>query len=143
MSTRRVEKVASIIRSVVSDAIANRLSDPRISPFASVTRVDVSGDLRHTTVFISVLGDEASGRKTMAGLEHAKGHVQSLLAKRLTTRQCPHLRFRLDESIKKGTETIRLIDQTIAEDQSVPAPADKPAQRDSGAVQSLDGGGLT
>lgn len=141
MSTRRVAKVASVIREVVSDAIANRLSDPRISPFSSITRVDVSGDLRYATVFVSVMGDPAIARKTMAGLEHATGHVQNLLAGKLNTRQCPYLRFRLDESIKKGIETVRLIDQTMAEERAEAAPLDEPAPGGPGTSGGPEGGG--
>lgn len=106
--------MASVVRLVVSDAISNRLSDPRVSPFASVTRVQVTGDLRHATVYVSVVGTESEERKTLAGLEHARGFIQGRLGKRLNTRHCPTLQFRLDRSIKTGTETIRLIDETMA-----------------------------
>lgn len=112
----RLERVASVVRFVVSDAISNRLSDPRISPLASVTRVQVTGDLRYATVYVSVVGTEVEERKTLAGLEHARGFIQGRLGKRLNTRHCPTLQFRLDRSIKGGTETNRLIDETMAEE---------------------------
>jgi len=123
VSSHRVERVASVVRMVVSDAIANRLSDPRISHMSSVTRVEVSGDLRYATVLVSVMGSDTEGRRTLAGLQHARGYVQSLLAKRLTLRQCPLLRFQLDESIKRGSETVRLIEQTMAHDRPEATPA--------------------
>lgn len=115
MKPYRLEKLASEVRHAVSEAIGHRLSDPRISPFASVTRVSVSADLSYADVYISVLGDEADSRRTMQGLQHARGRVQSLVAKDLRTRQCPHIRFHLDESIKRGGETIRLIEQTMGQ----------------------------
>ncbi len=115
MKPFRVEKVASTVREVISDAIANRLSDPRISAFTSVTRVKVSGDLQTAKVYVSVMGPEGEQNRSVSGLRHATGHVQALLARRLRTRHCPRIQFVLDDSIKKATETIRLIGQSAAE----------------------------
>jgi len=113
--SRRTEKVASIIRQVLSQGMSSRLSDPRISPFASITRVEVSGDLMHATVHVSVMGSESDERRTLAGLTHARGYLQSMLAKKLTTRHCPQLRFVNDRGIKKQIETLELIDQISEE----------------------------
>lgn len=111
MKPYRLEKLASEVRDVVGEAIVHRLADPRISPLTSVTRVIVSADLSYADVYISVLGEESDRRRTMSGLQHARGHVQSLVARHLCVRQCPHLRFHLDESIRRGNETIRLIEE--------------------------------
>jgi ribosome-binding factor A len=113
--SRRTEKVASTIRQVLSQAIASKLSDPRISPLASITRVEVSGDLMHATVYVSVMGGDAAERRMMAGLQRARGYLQSLLAKTLTTRHCPQLRFTVDKGLKKQMETLELLDQISAE----------------------------
>jgi len=139
---RRLEKVASVIRDVVSDAVANRLSDPRISPLASVTRVEVAGDLQTACVYISVLGTPADERRTLAGLDHAVGHVQRLLAGRLRTRQCPRLRFVSDPSIKKGAETIRMIDEAMREfdPHSDESGATPPRGADCAAAVDADAG---
>ena len=114
----RVDKVASVIREVVSDAIANKLNDPRIASLTSVTRVEVSGDLQIARVYVSVLGRDGQCRSTMAGLNHAVGRIQRLVARRLTIRRCPEISFVLDESLKKAAEMQRLIKE------NVPDPAD-------------------
>jgi len=113
MRAHRVDKLASTIREFVGQAIATRLQDPRISPLASVTRVELSDDLQVAKVYVSVYGDAARGRTTMAGLDHAAGRVQRMLARQLTLRRCPEVRFFLDESIKKGAETLRLIEESV------------------------------
>ena len=113
--SRRQEKVASVVRRVVGEAIAQQLHDPRISPMTSITRVEITGDLQFANVWVSVMGTEGEQRTTMAGLEHAQGRLQSLLSRALVMRQCPTLHFKLDESIKKGLETLRLIDQAMTE----------------------------
>jgi ribosome-binding factor A len=109
----RLERVGHVIRDIVSDAIANRVSDPRISRFTSVTRVEMSGDMRHAQVYVSVMGEDAEGATTMKGLESARGMIQSLVAKRLDMRQCPLVRFHLDLGLKNAARIIRQIDEAL------------------------------
>jgi ribosome-binding factor A len=113
--SHRIARVAHIVRDVVSDAIANRVSDPRVHRFTSVTRVEISADLRYADVHVSVMGTEAESQTTMTGLASARGMIQTRLARQLDIRQCPILRFHLDKGIKIGIETIRMIDAATAE----------------------------
>ena len=115
MKSYRPQRVANLIREVVSEAIANKLSDPRIGPMVSVTRVEVTADLEHAKVFFSVMGSPSAERRTMQGLQSAVGMVQRMVAGELSIRQCPHLSFHLDETIKRTAETIRIINETMAE----------------------------
>ncbi len=115
----RLERVSHVVRDVVSDAIANRLSDPRVSRFTSVTRVEMTRDLRIADVYVSVMGSPAEGETTMEGLASAAGLIQSRLAKRLDLRLCPSLRFHLDRGLKIAIETIRRIDEALSD-----SPAD-------------------
>ncbi|MBN1489721.1 MAG: 30S ribosome-binding factor RbfA [Phycisphaerae bacterium] len=131
MKPYRLERMASEVRAVVGDAITNRLSDPRISPFASVTRVSVSTDSSVADVYVSVMGDEGEQRKTLAGLKHARGHLQGMVAKRLRTRQCPTIRFHLDDSIKRGIETIRAIDDVMGRTSGADAAPSSPGGDDA------------
>jgi len=125
MKSFRPERVASVVQAVVSDAIANQLNDPRIERLSSVTRVQVSADLEYAKVYVSVMGEPSVQRRTMAGLCSAAGHVQRLVAQALPLRTCPRLSFHLDESIKKGAEMIRLIEETMAQS---PVRPDTPGQ---------------
>ena len=116
MSGRRLEKVNRTIRDVVSDVIQNHMSDPRLQGMTSVTRVETAGDLRSAKVFLSVVGvDEKHGDLNLRAIRHGAGHIQSYLAKKLTTRTCPTLSFHLDDSLKKGYRITKLIDQAAAE----------------------------
>jgi ribosome-binding factor A len=116
MPTRRQEKVARVVREVVSDSISNHLNDPRIEGLVSVTRVDMAGDLRSADVYLSILGKgDAAQRKTYAAIMHAKSRIQSLLAGRLKCKFCPVLRLHRDEKFKKTLETMKLIDQAVSE----------------------------
>ena len=118
MPTRRQEKVARVIREVVSEAIANHLSDPRITGFVSVTRVDVMPDTRSADVYLSIFASTEGARdRTFAGITHAKTRIQSYLADAIESKFCPVLHFHKDEQFRKTLETMRLIDQVASERQ--------------------------
>lgn len=116
MTTRRQEKVARVIKEAVSEAIARHLSDPRIDGFVSVTRVELTPDLRNANVYLSIFGkDQASQNKTFAAIEHARSRIQTLVAGWLKSKFCPILHFYTDEKFKKTLETIELIDRATKE----------------------------
>jgi ribosome-binding factor A len=116
MATRRQEKVARVVKEVVSDAIAHRLNDPRIEGFVSVTRVELTPDLRGANVYVSIFGsDQAGQHKTFAAITHARSRIQALLAGRIQSKFCPVLRFYTDEKFKKTLETMELIDKAVKE----------------------------
>jgi ribosome-binding factor A len=111
----RQDQLGEVITHELSDLIHTRMKDPRIG-FASITDVEVSADLRHAKVFVSVMGDEQERRATLATLAHAAGFLRHELAQRLTIRYTPEIAFRLDESIAKGVHLIDLINQVSASD---------------------------
>lgn len=114
MATRRQEKLARVVKEVVSDAIANHLNDPRISGFVSVTRVDITADLRNASVYISIFGsDEAGQNRAFTAITHAKSRIQSLVASQVRSKFCPVLHFYKDEKFKKTLETLNLIDRAV------------------------------
>ncbi|MEE9296879.1 MAG: 30S ribosome-binding factor RbfA [Phycisphaerae bacterium] len=120
MASHRVERMASIVRTIVADAIRNKLNDPRIAPLSSVTRVEMSGDLQVAKVFVSVPGSDAVRRRTLAGLTHARGHIQRIVAHSLSVRQCPEIRLKLDDSLKLAAETMRIIEQSVGQADDAP-----------------------
>jgi ribosome-binding factor A len=116
MPTRRQEKVARVVKEAVSDAIANHLNDPRITGFVSVTRVEMSPDLRNADVYLSIFaGGDSAKNKSFVAIDHARKRIQSLLGAALESKFCPVLRFHRDEQFQKTLETMRLIDQAKSE----------------------------
>ncbi len=116
MPTRRQEKVARVVKEAVSDAIANHLNDPRITGFVSVTRVEMSPDLRNADVFLSVFAETDGGKsQSFVAIDHARKRIQSLVGDALESKFCPILRFHRDEQFQKTLETMRLIDQAASE----------------------------
>jgi ribosome-binding factor A len=127
MSQRRVQKVAEAIREVVGMAILAELNDPRISD-VTVTRVEVSADLRHAKVFVSVLGDEKHQNLSLRGLQHAAGFLQSKIATRIELRYTPKLLFVLDMGVKHSIEIARILREVLPGE---PLPADGAAEPES------------
>ena len=95
----------------LSNIIRGEIKDPRINPLTSVVAVEVAPDLKKCKAYISVLGDEESQAKTLAGLKSAEGFIRSKLAKTVNLRNTPEIRFVLDQSIEYGVKMSKMIDE--------------------------------
>ena len=109
--SRRLERVNALLRREISRAISTELSDPRLSPMQTVTRVHCSPDLSHASVYVSVPDD--SGADTIAALRSSAPVVRRSL-RGLNLKKIPQLAFRLDDSVQKGDEVLRLLDRVSA-----------------------------
>jgi ribosome-binding factor A len=114
--SRRTERVASVIRRVLAEAIQHELHDPRIERMTSITRVEVSPDMSVAKVFVSVMAKEARRKLTVEALQHAAGRLRSRLGEELRVRSLPAVVFRLDESLHRGFETLQLLDASLEQD---------------------------
>jgi len=110
MKTHRLARIAEVIREVASETILYELRDPRVK-MVTVTRAEVSGDLQHAKVYVSVMGSPQDEQLTLHGLRRAAGFIQSKLAKRLQTRFTPILTFVLDQGVKQSIAISRLINE--------------------------------
>ena len=135
MKTHRLARVAEAVREVASETILYELRDPRVK-LVTVTRTEVSGDLQHAKVYVSVMGTDKEQLLTLRGLRHAAGFIQSKLARRLQTRFTPVLTFVLDQGVKQSIEMTRLINEALAA--SAPPPAE-PNPDDPSASVSPEG----
>jgi ribosome-binding factor A len=125
MSSRRVEKAAEAIRGVVSMAILAELKDPRIQD-VTVTYVEVSPDLRHAKVHVSVMGDETHQNLSLRGLQSAAGFLQSKIAERIEIRYTPKLSFLLDQGVKRSIAVAQILQQVLPPEKA--APDDEPSE---------------
>lgn len=96
MSSRRVARVAEAVRETVAETVLLGLRDPRIRN-VTVLRAEVSGDLQHAKVVVSVMGDKKVKALAMQGLNAARGYIQAKVSNRLQIKVNPILRFELDE----------------------------------------------
>ncbi len=96
--------------------LLHEIKDERVGAgMISVTDVDVSGDLQHATVFVSIYGSEDIQAETMEGLRSASGYVRRELGKRVRLRRSPEIIFKEDPSLERGTSMISLLNKISAE----------------------------
>ena len=111
-TNRRVARVAELIKREVSQMLLNGIKDDRVGAgMVSVTDVDVSGDLQHAKIYVSIYGTDEARAETMAGLKSATGYVRSELGHRIRLRRTPEVVFVEDRSIERGTKVLSLINQ--------------------------------
>jgi ribosome-binding factor A len=120
MKSHRLARVNEVIRETAANAVLFELKDPRVKG-VTVTRAEVSADLQHAKVFVSVMGSEKDQKLTMYGLASAAGFVQTKVAERLSTRHVPHITFVVDEGVKKSIA----IAQILAAEKAKMAPDDE------------------
>lgn len=127
MTTRRQAQLAEFLRDEISEIIQRELKDPRLG-FVSITRVELSPDLRYARVFVSVLGSDEDRIETMRALEGAAGFIRHLLKPRMHVRHIPEISFREDRSMEHAEQVARTLREL--RDQLHP-PTEKPPVEDA------------
>lgn len=129
-TSRRVSRVGALIKREVSLMLLNDIKDDRVGAgMVSVTDVDVSGDLQHAKIFVSIYGSEEAKAETMAGLKAATGYVRSELGQRVRLRRTPEVLFVEDRSLERGDRILSLINQ-ISQDRPVKDLSDSEKEDD-------------
>ncbi|MGI6648244.1 MAG: 30S ribosome-binding factor RbfA [Bacillota bacterium] len=115
MGFHRANRLAEEMKKEVSQILREEIKDPRVG-FVSVTRVEVSSDLRYAKVFISVLGSQEERQEVARALKRAGGFIRSELARRIRLRFTPELTFKIDDSIEHGVRIANILDQVKNDD---------------------------
>lgn len=125
-NNRRSDRVAEAIREEVATFIGSSAKDPRILGFVTVTGVELTNDLRHAKVFVSVMGSESEKASTFEGLASTASHLRSRVARALQLRVAPEFQFKEDDSIARAAKIESLLAGIKAE-----SPADVAAETSS------------
>jgi len=111
-SSRRMARVASLIQREVGQMLFDGIKDDRVGAgMVSVTDVEVSGDLQHAKIFVSIYGTEEARSETMAGLRSSTAFVRRELGQRIRLRRTPAVVFYEDRSLERGTRTLATIER--------------------------------
>ena len=121
----RQEKVQEQLVHEISEIIQRDLRDPRLG-FITLTGAEISRDLRHAKIFVSVLGDEEARKQSLKALNSATGLLRGEFARRAHLRVAPDLEFQYDEGIERGQRIFELL-HSVEGDLTPPAPEAKPA----------------
>ena len=117
-NSRRVARVAALIKREVSQMLLSEIKDDRVGAgMVSVTEVEVSGDLQHAKIFVSIYGSEEAKSQTMSGLESSVSYVRKELGSRMQLRRTPTVKFFEDFSLERGDKMLDLLDKISQERQ--------------------------
>lgn len=109
---RRVSRVSSLIKREVSLMLIDGIKDDRVGAgMVSVTDVNVSNDLQHAKIFVSIYGTEEAKTETMEGLKASTAFVRRELGQRIRLRRTPEVVFLEDLSIERGDRVLNLLSQ--------------------------------
>jgi ribosome-binding factor A len=118
MSERRVERLNSLLKEVISDVIHKEMKNPHLPPLVTVTGVQITKDLRHAKVYVSIIGDQETKIKAISILQSASGFIALHSSKHVVMRFFPDLMFILDESVEKQMQIDSLISKIQKERES-------------------------
>ena len=133
---RRPDRVAEAIREEVANFLAEGVKDPRVSGFVTVTGVDITRDLRHAKVYVSVMGTDEEKSQTFEGLAGVAVHLRGRIGRALRLRLAPEIAFKPDESIARASRIESLLGQLKTE--SIEKEA-LHAERDAAGTDDVDG----
>lgn len=119
MGTHRAHRLAEEIKREIAQILQEEIKDPGIG-FASITQVEVSNDLRHAKIHVSVLGSQEERQRTLAALQRANGFIRSEIARRIRLRYAPELSFKMDSSIEHGVRIAALLNEVRREEAEGP-----------------------
>lgn len=113
----RTDRIAEYMAKEIALLIQYKIKDPRIQKMISVSEVQVSRDLSHAKVYVSMLADEQEIIDAVSVLNHAAGYLRSLLAQKMSLRTTPALEFIFDKSFIEGNRMSALIDKLLEDDE--------------------------
>ena len=108
---RRADRVAEAIRTEIATFLSEGAKDPRLVGLVTITAVEVTRDLRHARLFISVMGSDSERAATLEALESMKGHLRTRLAKSMRLRVAPDIALKVDESVARAARIESLLAQ--------------------------------
>ncbi len=117
MSYQRIDRISEQVRREVDRIIRERLSDPRIHGTFSVTRAEVTRDLRYAKIYVSIL-EETDRAPTMAALKKAAGFVRHELGQSMIIRYAPEILFEEDHNIEYGIHIASVLRQVRPEEET-------------------------
>ena len=121
----RLERVCEVLKRELGAIIVRDI--PFGGALVTVSSVDITPDIKQAHVFVSVLGSPGQRRQALEKLEANRVHLQSEFAKRVTLKHTPHLHFRIDEALERGSRVLGIMDELgLLREPPAPKPEDEP-----------------
>ncbi len=104
----RIERVCEVLKRELGRTILRELTFP--TPLVTISGVEITPDLKQAHVYVSALGSEAQRQDVLTVLEQNRGMLQAQVSKRVVLKHTPHLNFKLDDSIERGSRILNILD---------------------------------
>jgi len=101
MAVKRTDRLNSLLREVITEVIKKDVRNPNVSEMTTVTRVDITKDLHHAKVYVSIMGTESEKKATLDALRSAAGFIAVNSSQKVVMRFFPDLNFVLDDSVDR------------------------------------------
>lgn len=111
----RTDRLNSLLKEVLSEVIQRDVRNPHVNHLLSITRVEITKDLHHAKVYISVIATPEQKEETLKALQSAAGFIAVNASKKVTMRYFPELTFKLDDSVDKHMRIDELLNEISAE----------------------------
>jgi ribosome-binding factor A len=108
---QRTARLNSLLKEVISDVIRKEVRNPHVGQLITVTRVDITKDLRQAKVYISVIGSSQQKEETLKALQSAAGFIAVTASKQVVMRYFPELTFKLDDAVDKHMRIEALLNE--------------------------------
>lgn len=114
----RIKRLNSLLKEVISEVIQKEVRDPRVHAITSITKVDLSNDLQHAKVYVSILAADKEKKTTLDTLQSAAGFIAMTASKKVVMRYFPSLIFKLDTSVEEHLRIEKVIEKIHEEEKS-------------------------
>lgn len=113
MKESRIPRINSLLQEVISETLRKDVKNPHIHPLTTVTHVEVTSDLQHAKIYVSVIADESKQKETIEALNVAAGFIAVNSSKKVSLRFFPALHFKLDRSAAHAAHIEELLNKVI------------------------------
>jgi len=118
MPKQRVDRLNSLLKEVLAEVIRREVKNPHVHELTTVSRVDISKDLRHAKVYLSIIGSEKEKNETLKALQATAGFISIAASKKVVMRFFPALRFLIDDTVNKQMRIEQLLKEIHEEEES-------------------------
>ena len=118
MAHKRIERLNSLLKEVISEVIHSKVRNPDINKFLTITQVETTKDIKNAKVFVSIIGDEDEKNKTLNALKSAAGYIGIQAAQKVVLRCFPSLSFYIDDTVSKQMRIISILEKINADKSS-------------------------
>jgi len=124
MVKQRVDRLNSLLKEVIAEVVMRDVHNPKVSTLVTIKKVDITKDLHHAKVYISLVGSESEKKQTLKALQSAAGFISSQAAKKVVMRYFPQLTFHLDDTLEDELRIHNLLEKIHDEQAKRPHPND-------------------